>query len=202
MSEFKIERRQLLQLASAGLITGKLHLAAQTCDNANHGSPTLAKQYTAQFFNPEELTLLDQAMETILPRDEHSPGAHEAQVPLYADLVVSSSPDDVKQDWRAGLRLLAAELKDSSLTHWLDRASANEHDPQSALDVFFINLKQITIEGYYTSRIGIHQELRYQGNTYLKEFKGCTHEEHRTQAGDMRSGDFDRPAALRSEQTA
>jgi Gluconate 2-dehydrogenase subunit 3 len=179
VSDFKIERRQLLQLGSAGFFAGQIRLAAQACDNANHGSGAEPRPYTAQFFTPEELTLLDEAMEAILPRDEHSPGAHEAQTALYADLVVSNSPDDVKQDWRAGLRLLAAELKESSLSQWLDRASSNEHDPRSVLDVFFAKLKQTTVEGYYTSRIGIHEELRYIGNTYVKEFKGCSHEEHR-----------------------
>ncbi|HEX4750026.1 MAG TPA: gluconate 2-dehydrogenase subunit 3 family protein [Bryobacteraceae bacterium] len=179
MSDLKIERRQLLQLASASLLASQLRLSGQTCNNANYQSLKEAKPYSAQFFTPEELTLLDEAMEAILPADDHSPGAHEAQVALYADLIVSNSPDDVKQDWRAGLTLLAAELKTSSLAQWLDSASANEHDPRSPLDIFFIKLKQTTVEGYYTSRIGIHQELRYIGNTYVKEFKGCSHEEHR-----------------------
>lgn len=148
------------------------------------------------------MTLLDQVTDAILPSDDHSPGAHEAQVALYADLIVSNGPDNVKQDWRAGLRLLAAELKGSSLMEWLDMASANEHEPRSSLDLFFIKLKQTTVEGYYTSRIGIHQELRYQGNTYVKEFKGCTHEEHRTQTADLRGGDFDRSADMGGKQTA
>ncbi len=202
MSEYKLERRQLLQIASASLFGGSFHIAADMCDNANHGSATEPKAYIAQFFTPQELDLLDPVMEAILPSDDHSPGAREAKVPLYADLVLSTSPDDVKQDWRAGLRLLALELKQSSLPEWLDRASANEHEPRSALDLFFIKLKQTTIEGYYTSRIGIHQELRYQGNGYLKEFKGCTHEEHRMQGSDLRNSDSNGSAALGSEQTA
>lgn len=178
----KIERRQLLQLASASALADRFHLLvnAQTCTNANHGSITEAKPYTVQYFSPAEMALLDRAMEAILPADGHSPGAHDAQTSLFADLIVSNSPDDVKQDWRAGLRLLASELENSTLTEWLDKAAANEQNPQSALDLFFAKLKQMTIEGYYTSRIGIHQDLQYQGNTYLKEFKGCTDVEHQT----------------------
>ena len=179
MSDFKIERRQLLQLASASVLASQLRLSGQACNNLNHDSLKETKPYTAQFFTPEELRLLDEAMEAILPADDHSPGAHDAQVVLYADLIVSNSPDHVKQDWRTALRLLAAELKNSTMTQWLDSASADEHDPRSPLDIFFIKLKQTTVEGYYTSPIGIHQELRYIGNTYLKEFKGCSHEEHR-----------------------
>ena len=38
--------------------------------------------------------------------------------------------------------------------------------------------KDATIRGYYTSEIGIHRELTYQGNKFLREFVGCTHPEH------------------------
>jgi gluconate 2-dehydrogenase subunit 3-like protein len=179
MIDSTIQRRTLLQLASASLLTERLHvLVAQTCTNANHRSTAEAKPYTVQFFSPEEMALLDRAMEFILPADDHSPGAHEAQTSLFADLIISNSSDDVKQDWRAGLRLLAAELATSTLSDWLNKAAANEYNPQSALDLFFAKLKQMTIEGYYTSRIGIDQDLQYQGNTYLKDFKGCTDVEH------------------------
>lgn len=179
----RIDRRQLLQLASAGLLAGNFRvLDAQSCSNSNHGVPTDTKPYKAQFFTAEELSLLDRVMEAILPADDHSPGAHEAQVPLFADLIVSNSPSDVKADWRDGLQLLAAELKTSSLDDWLGGAAANERNPRTVLDLFFAKLKQMTVEGYYTSRIGIHQELHYEGNTYQSEFKGCTHAEHQTQA--------------------
>jgi len=38
---------------------------------------------------------------------------------------------------------------------------------------FFKELKRITVEGYYTSKIGIHDELQYKGNRILKEYVGC-----------------------------
>jgi len=44
---------------------------------------------------------------------------------------------------------------------------------RTALELFFADTKQATIHGYYTSEIGIHQELRYQGNKMLAEFVGC-----------------------------
>ena len=181
MIDSKIDRRKLLQLASASILAERVHpLLAQACTNANYQSLAQSKPYTPQFFSPEEIGLLDRAMEAILPADDHSPGAHEAQTALFADLIVANSPDDVKQDWRAGLRLLASELETSTLTDWLSQAAGNERDPQTALDLFFVHLKQTTVDGYYTSKIGIHQELQYQGNTYLKEFKGCTDVEHQS----------------------
>ena len=38
---------------------------------------------------------------------------------------------------------------------------------------FFLELKRLTVRGYYTSKIGIHDELEYKGNRILTEFVGC-----------------------------
>jgi Gluconate 2-dehydrogenase subunit 3 len=62
----------------------------------------------------------------------------------------------------------------------LTEISKNEMKPQTLEERFFKAIKNVTIDGYYTSKIGIHQELQYKGNTYLKEFKGCTHPEHQS----------------------
>jgi hypothetical protein len=45
------------------------------------------------------------------------------------------------------------------------------------LEAFFADTKQATIHGYYTSEIGIHQELRYKGNTFVPVFVGCLTED-------------------------
>jgi len=36
----------------------------------------------------------------------------------------------------------------------------------------------MTVEGFYTSEVGLIDVLEFQGNTYLSEFPGCTHPEH------------------------
>ncbi len=38
---------------------------------------------------------------------------------------------------------------------------------------FFHELKRLTARGYYTSKIGIHDELEYKGNRILQEYAGC-----------------------------
>jgi hypothetical protein len=50
--------------------------------------------------------------------------------------------------------------------------SRNEKDPKTPLELFFREAKNRTIQGYYTSKIGIHQELQYKGNQFLQEFVG------------------------------
>ena len=43
---------------------------------------------------------------------------------------------------------------------------------------FFRAMKGLTVDGYYTSEAGLTQELGWHGNSFLPEFKGCTHPEH------------------------
>jgi gluconate 2-dehydrogenase subunit 3-like protein len=40
------------------------------------------------------------------------------------------------------------------------------------MDNFFTQLKQTTAFAYYSSSIGIHQEMNYKGNVLLTEFQG------------------------------
>ena len=70
---------------------------------------------------------------------------------------------------------------DSTVNQQIDllkEISKNERSPQTVEERFFRTIKYATADGYYTSEIGIHKELHYKGNTYLKEFTGCTHPEH------------------------
>jgi hypothetical protein len=44
------------------------------------------------------------------------------------------------------------------------------------MEEFFVSAKKATVEGYYTSAVGIHNDLEYQGNTVVANFEGCTHQ--------------------------
>ena len=53
--------------------------------------------------------------------------------------------------------------------------------PMSAAEVpvrFFRLFKNLTADGYYTSRVGLLDELGYKGNTALAAFPSCTVPEH------------------------
>jgi hypothetical protein len=135
-------------------------------------------EYKLQFFSEDQSRLLDQLMEMIIPADQQSPGAHAAKTNLFADLMVATSDNSVKKQWLDGIRLFHDEAERSSLSEAMQKAAENEDDPKTELEMFFGLLKQMTVNGYYTSATGIHQDLRYQGNTYLVAFPECTHPEH------------------------
>lgn len=165
-----MKRRTVLKIVALGaIVPTEWHTA-----EGNESLAWAAGDYRLRFFTAEEESLADKLMEMIIPADKHSPGAHAAKVSLFADLMVATSSDDVKTEWRKGLGSMQAEAAHSSLAEALARASEHEAHPQAELERFFKTLKEMTVNGYYTSAIGIHQDLQYQGNTYLSSFPGCT----------------------------
>ena len=139
-------------------------------------------------FSPPQFAALELLVDTIIPTDERSPGAKQARVADYIDLLVSEGDRQLSLEWIGGLAALDAEavtrfrapfvkLGAGQVDAILQTISRNEKSPQTPLEMFFVMAKQATIRGYYTSKIGIHDELHYQGNQFLKEFVGCQTED-------------------------
>lgn len=123
-------------------------------------------------------------VDAIIPSDDRSPGAKEARVADYIDLLLSESDEQLRAQWLDGLEALDAEAAaqfgfpfarlDAAATDILMATiSRNELTPVTPLETFFTMTKQATIHGYYTSELGIHRELGYKGNQMLPEFIGC-----------------------------
>ena len=93
--------------------------------------------------------------------------------------MVATGDDSVKKQWRDGLRVIREEAARSSWAEALRKAAVNEGNPQTELEQFFALLKQMTVEGYYTSETAIHQDMEYLGNTYVAAFPGCTIPKHK-----------------------
>ena len=135
-----------------------------------------------------QLRTLETIVEAIIPADDRSPGAREARVADYIDLWLSEVDQHVALEWTGGLALLDAEattrfrapfvkLTAAQVDAILADISRNERDPKTPLETFFVMTKQATVTGYYTSKIGIHDELHYKGNVFLREFVGCQTED-------------------------
>lgn len=168
-----MKRRTAIKITAVGAFAPKLEALGLVLYPSLADAAWLANHDKLQFFTPEEKKLLDQLMEMIIPTDDHSPGAKAAEVSLFADLMVSTSSREAQKQWREGLRQMQEEARKSSLTEALAKSAAHEDHPRTDLERFFRTLKNMTVNGYYTSAIGIHQDLQYQGNTYLSAFPGC-----------------------------
>jgi hypothetical protein len=157
-------------------------LAAFVEVQATAGPPALRAFTASQHATVEAL------VEAIIPADERSPGAKQARVADYIDLLLAEQDETVRQPWLDGLIAFEAEatkrfgapfaqLPSGQAEALLTDLSRNERPAAGVeptpLEKFFVQAKDATIRGYYTSEIGIHQELRYKGNTVLPEFVGC-----------------------------
>ncbi|HXW04854.1 MAG TPA: gluconate 2-dehydrogenase subunit 3 family protein [Vicinamibacterales bacterium] len=141
------------------------------------------------FLSAAQYAATEAVAETIIPEDGHSPGARAARVADYIDLLLSEVEPDVQRAWVSGLVELDrvarsrggrpfAELPAEGQLALLTELSRREANPTTPLEKFFKDAKDATIRGYYTSEVGIQRDLKYQGNTFLPEFVGCTHPEH------------------------
>ena len=164
-------------------------VAGRMGDSLVQGPVEAAQVPTLKFFSVPQIRAIDALSETIIPADEHSPGSRAAQVSAYIDTILAESDERRKTFWTDGLAAIDkmaeaeyerkyADCSPEEHNTLLRRLSENEEHPQTLEERFFVAIKRATIDGYYTSAIGIHQELEYQGNGALAEFEGCTHEEH------------------------
>jgi hypothetical protein len=172
-----MKRRTVLKMLPAAALPQGLVQGANLC-TANGGSRF--EDYTFAFFSVEEAELTSRLMEIIIPADENSPGAKEARTAAFADLMLSTGPEDARKRWREGLGLFRVEAGRTSLEAAVAKAAQEEGQPGTDLGRFFVALKRMTVDGYYTSAVGIHQDLKYRGNEHLTESPRCEHPEHKS----------------------
>jgi hypothetical protein len=176
-----VTRREMLKITAGAVIAAPLAGAgvkarAATPLSASEGKGPL-------FFTPEEFAMVDELTELIIPTDDHSPGARAAQCAAFIDSQLAEAWDPKSKDqWREGLGLVN-QISQEMNTKPFMLASTDERiavltriarieKPEKPEQRFFRELKSRTAHAYYTSKIGIHQELEYKGNTYQKEFSG------------------------------
>lgn len=123
-------------------------------------------------------------VDLIIPRTD-TPGASDAGVVTFIDRRLAANPA-LAGRFRTGLELLDSESTRqfgggfATLTpqQRIDLLTPASQDFITPLGAFFRLAKDLTVDGYYTSKDGLTKELGWHGNTFLTEFPGCTHPEH------------------------
>jgi hypothetical protein len=169
-----LSRRDVIKLGAAATLTASLGV----------GQGEAAQSSAPLFFTKEEFALVDELSEMIIPTDEHSPGARAAKVAAYIDARLAEAFEQTdRTDWRNGLALVDTLAREAGGKTFLQssaeervpiltRMAQNEGKPQKPEELFFAQLKGKVVHAYYTSEIGIKQEMEYKGNSYLAEFEG------------------------------
>jgi hypothetical protein len=192
-------RRALRTLAAGGLgaATSSLwveELGAFARQQAAHVHTALAAAdqsgatWSPKVLSPQQLETVATLSELIIPQTD-TPGARAAMVDRFIDTMLIAAPAADRDSFLAGLAWIDARSQaltrqrfatatPAQQTELLTRlSSANSREARQGID-FFTAIKGLTITGYYTTQIGLQQELGDDGVLAMGSFEGCTHPEH------------------------
>ena len=165
-------------------------LLAESPEAAEHHLHEMLEQTVAPvatgpaYFSQADWDTVSKLADLIIPRTE-TPGAVDAGVPHWIDSQVAAKPA-LQEQFKEGLAYLTEQAHTLNGTSFaalgeqqqIAILQALSTDANSVQSGFFKTLKDLTIDGYYSSEQGLVTELEYKGNTFRASFPGCTHPEH------------------------
>ena len=170
-------------------------LSALAREQAAHVHPSAAAAQAAATWRPKVLTAhqLDTVAtlsELIIPQTD-TPGAKATLVDRFIDSVLQDATPADRKRFLDGLAWVDTRSKalfnkdfvsstptqQTDLLMKLSPAEGASTEAPAGVE-FFTAIKSMTITGYYTTEIGLQQELGDDGRLVLAAFEGCTHPEH------------------------
>lgn len=155
--------------------------------------PQPEANWKPKFFDAHQNETLIVLTELIIPATD-TPGAKAALVNRYLDLRFNEETPERQEEilqalgWFDGRSLSLhnkpfvklSEAQQKALLEPLANHANSKTEDEPGVKAFSL-MKSLTIFGYYTSKIGLDQELRYEGDRFNPSFPGaCTHPEHQS----------------------
>ena len=192
MATYNSDRRSALKIIGAiGATCAYPFAGDELFAQAEHTHGAAPVAATRRYFNDNDFQMISRIADLIIPETD-TPGAVGAGVPDYIDLLVARNTDhqmliadglrwlDGESERIAGRKFMALdETQQLSILEPLCEqveAVATEKEIRPRNVEFFRVMKALTADGYYTSKIGLIDELGYKGNTVMQSFPGCVHE--------------------------
>jgi hypothetical protein len=197
-----LNRRQALRTLAFGGIGAVAapawaqRLAEIARDHADHvHTPVVAAAEAAAWapkvFDAHQNETVVVLSELIIPQTD-TPGAKAAKVNEFIDLVLDDAAASDRKQFMKGLTWVdgrsqelfgtdfvsAVPEQQTALLTIISSPNNKAFEDQVGVD-FFKAIKGLTITGYYTSEIGMKQELGDDGQLFFLEFPGCTHPQHK-----------------------
>ncbi|HZH41960.1 MAG TPA: gluconate 2-dehydrogenase subunit 3 family protein [Gemmatimonadales bacterium] len=181
-----LNRREAAKLLAVAPVAAAFRWAPESVREA----AALAREALAgppaqpKFFTAHEWRTVRVLVDLIIPADEQSGSATQAGVPEFIDFMCVDDKN-LQIPVRGGLAWLDlasreafgkafAEGTAADQTGMLDRIAwpkrAKPEDLQGS--AFFSSFRDLTASGFFSSRMGVH-DLKYIGNTFVSEWKGC-----------------------------
>ena len=191
MTTDAVTRRAVLKSLTMGAVAGSVMrvIPLEAADHAHHmiqAEKQSAGAYAPKFFDAGDYKTLQALCETIIPADADSGGAVEAGAPEFIDLLTSEN-EEYQKTLGGGVKWLdgnchtrygkaylecGQEQQKEILDSIAYRKNAEADESLTSAVEFFTLLRNMTADGFFTSRIGI-KYLGYKGNTFLTHFDGC-----------------------------
>jgi hypothetical protein len=137
------------------------------------------KLNAAKFFTDHEMATITALADMIIPKDDRSGSASDAEVPAFIEFIVKDMPDH-QVPMRGGLRWLDMHCLKSYGNAFVDCKSDQQIQtvdqiaypgtakPEMQQGVaFFSRLRDLVATGFFTSKMGI-EDLGYVGNVPYK----------------------------------
>ena len=176
-------RRELLQSIALSVTLGGLSpAAAQHVHSMAADEKASTGVYKAKALNPHEYQTMEKLADLIIPPDDKSPGATASGACEFIDLLASQNPR-LLEIYTGGIGWLDRAMQRRYSTDFLN---AQPNQQTALLDLiaydknesarlgpgikFFEWARQMVVDAYYTSAIGI-KALGYMGNTAVAKFE-------------------------------
>jgi gluconate 2-dehydrogenase gamma chain len=184
-----VERREVLRILSLASVAAQFPGFSRwtfACGHVRADSAQIKNAaYSPKFFTIAEYGTVERLTEMIIPSDGGA-GAREAGVSEFVDFMVWSDPR-LQYKFRFGLGWLGAhserlhsktfvELEPGQQNEILRHLAYQKEFREGEEDgrVFFDLIREYTLMGFYTSRVGL-QELDYPGLKFYSESPSCPH---------------------------
>jgi hypothetical protein len=189
MANQNIERRKILRMLSTAAAAATFPGFSKWSFAFSHLRGGLAQikpaAYQPLFFTMAEYRLIERLAAIIIPTD-NTPGANEAGVAEFIDLMTSRDPE-LQNSFRSGLRWLNSH---SRRRHGKPFLALSPEQQTTSLEPlayknkfrmgeepgreFFKQMLEYTVMGFYTSEVGL-KELDFPGLRFYAESPACPH---------------------------
>jgi hypothetical protein len=198
-SNSDLNRRDALRRLAAGAVGAATSpmwvetlgaLAREQAHTQAAGDAMIAPQWAPKALTAHQNDTIVTLTELIIPQTE-TPGAKAANVNRFIDWVLSRAAPGERDTFVGGLSWLDEQSRSRYANDFVSATGAQQttvlarladeanHAPEDATGIaFFQAIKSMTISGYYSTQIGLQQELGDDGIMVMGVFKGCDHPEH------------------------
>ena len=176
--------------ASAAWVHNLSALARAQADQLHVGvaSTQSTARWIPRILNTHQHDTVAALVELIIPQTD-TPGAKAVLVDRFVDSLLAEAQRPDRDRFVGGLAWLDRRSKVLFTKDFVTASPAQQAELLTKLSAdgstegrpgveFFMAIKAMTITGYYTSEVGLRDELQDDGRMFLAAYDGCTHPEH------------------------